>query len=208
MKKTWTLLTILCCALALSMGCDDKEKAADQAEQAAPEGTDQAGSAEQTADEGDEAAEQEGEEIEGQWVESSTYNLKFRVPEDWNVVLDEQGASATDSDGTTTVLLVGTKSQGLTTAMLNEMRADLKFKDLEIEKTGPTIINGMSVFRGEGSAVAENPEMDQEIQFLGYTIKRSGDQMATLFIFSQAEMYEAKKELIQGIAQTLVEMSN
>lgn len=203
MRRIWSLLILLSCALLLNIGCDDKEQAAQPGEEA------EKTAAEEPADEPEESADEAEDELEGQWVESGTYNLKFRVPEDWEVVTDEEGVSATDSDGTTTVLLVGTQSQGLTTAMLNQMRPDLKFKDLEIEKTGPTIINGMSVFRGEGSAAIEDPEeeMDQEIQFLGYTIKRTGDQMATLFIFSQAEMYEAKKELIQGIAQTLVETS-
>lgn len=201
MKKRLIQCVILSCALWIGTGCDSRQENKEPAEasKTAPQ---------QAEGEGKEAAGQEEDEVEGQWVESSTYGLKFRVPEDWSVVIDEQGASATAPDGTTTVLLAGTKSQGLTTAMLNEIRADLKFRDLEIEKTGPAIINGMSVFRGQGSAVLEDPGMDQEIQFLGYTIKRRNDQLATLFIFSQAEMYEAQKEMIQGIAQTMVETSN
>lgn len=201
MKKLMIQCVVLSCALWMGAGCDSKKQDQPPAEAsktapAKPEAQAQ------------EAADKVEDEVDGQWVESTTYALKFRVPEDWSVVTDEQGASATAPDGTTTVLLAGTKSQGLTTSMLNEIRADLKFRDLEIEKTGPAIINGMSVFRGQGSAVLEDPGMDQEIQFLGYTIKRRNDQLATLFIFSQAEMYEAQKEMIHGIAQTLVETSN
>ena len=48
--------------------------------------------------------------------------------------------------------------------------------------------------------------MDQEIQFIAYNVK-IGKKAVTVMIFSEAEMYEAKKEIIDGIAQTLTKAS-
>ncbi len=212
MRKVLTSLIIVSLALLAGAGCKPKKKAADHkansatTQKAADKKADEKKADEKKADakKADEAKQDEA----GQWVESTTYGLKFRVPKDWKVVKDEQGVSATDPDGTTTVLLAGSKSQELAKSMLNDLRADLKFKDIKLEKTGPSTINGMPVFRGTGTGVLKKKDMDQEIQFLGYTIKRPNDQTATLFIFSEAEMYEAKKDEINGIAQTLVETSS
>lgn len=208
MKKALTILIALAIALAAGTGCKPKKK--DGEEQAKSEATEktEAKEADEKAEADKEAAKEEPADEAGQWVESSTYKLKFRVPDDWKVVKDEQGVSATDPDGAITVLLAGSKSQELAKSMLNDLRADLKFKDIKLEKTGPSTINGMPVFKGSGTGVLEKKDMDQEIQFLGYTIRREGDQTATLFIFAEAEMYEAKKDQIQGIANTLVETSS
>ncbi|AWV91071.1 hypothetical protein [Bradymonas sediminis] len=208
MKKIFSNLIALSCALVLISGCDSKKETAEPATEAAAE----KGAVEATDDsKAEEKAEGEGEAEEaeaGQWIEVPTYELKLRVPEDWVVKQDDQGVSASSPDDTTMLLLVGSKSEGLTSTMLNELRPDLKFKELEVEKVAPAIINGMAVSHGQGTAVLVKSDMDQEIQFLGYSIKRTGDQVATLFIFSQAEMYEAKKDEIQGIAQTLIETAN
>lgn len=208
MKKALTSLLVMSLIALAAVGCESKQQteeekpAAEETEEKA-EAADEAAEQEAAAKEEEEAAAEE--EQAGQWVESETYGLKFRVPEDWKVVKDDQGVSATDPEGSTTVLLAGSKSQELAKSMLNDMRADLQFKEIEVEKTGPTTINGMPVFRGTGTGVLEKEDMDQEIQFLGYTVKRDNDQTATLFIFSEAEMYEAKKDLIEGLAKTLVE---
>lgn len=204
MKKVLISLLASSLMLLVAAGCESEqaEAEADQAEteaSAEAEETDDEGAAE--ADEQDEEAEEEA----GQWVESTSYALKFRVPDDWEVVEGEEGVSATDADGEVTVLLAGSKSDRMAKTMLNDLRADLKFKDVEVQKTGPTTINGVPAFHGQGTAVLEKEEIDQEIQFLGYTIKRDGDDMATLFIFADAGMYEAKKDEITGIANTLVE---
>jgi hypothetical protein len=205
MKKVLMTLVVLSLALSAGFGCDAKNEGGEEpAKNEAAEGE------KAEAEEVEEAAQQEEEEDEaqvGQWAESSTYDLKFRVPEDWKVVSDEQGVSATDPEGTTTVLLAGSKSQELAKSMLNDMRAELEFEDIKIEKSGPTTINGMPAFHGTGTGVINKEEGAQEIQFLGYSVKREGDQNATLFIFSEAEMYEAKKDIIEGIANTLVETS-
>ncbi len=213
MKKVLTSLLVLSLVLLAGVGCESKKDGGEAAEGEASAEAEQAEEADKAkeaeegaAEEGDEEAAAE-EEQAGQWVESNTYGLKFRVPEDWKVVKDDQGVSATDAEGSTTVLLAGSKSQELAKSMLNDMRADLQFKDIKVEKTGPSTINGMPVFKGTGTGVLEKEDMDQEIQFLGYTIKREGDQTATLFIFSEAEMYEAKKDIIEGVANTLVETS-
>lgn len=208
MKKVWTSLLVLSLVLLAGAGCESKtDDGKEEAKTEAPAAADEAPKGEKAeevgeAEKGEAAAEAEEA---GQWVESDTYGLKFRVPEDWKVVEDDQGVSATDPEGSTTVLLAGSKSQELAKSMLNDMRADLQFKDIKVEKTGPSTINGMPVFKGTGTGVLEKEDMDQEIQFLGYTIKREGDQTATLFIFSEAEMYEAKKDMIDGVAKTLVE---
>jgi hypothetical protein len=208
MKKVLTSLLVLSLVLLAGVGCESKtdggeEKA--ETETAAKADEAKEGEEAEKADEGAQEEEAAEEEQAGQWVESDTYGLKFRVPEDWKVVKDDEGVSATDPEGSTTVLLAGSKSQELAKSMLNDMRADLQFKDIKVEKTGPSTINGMPVFKGTGTGVLEKEDMDQEIQFLGYTIKREGDQTATLFIFSEAEMYEAKKDIIHGVANTLVE---
>jgi hypothetical protein len=213
MKNVLTSLLLLSFVAVAGFGCDSKTDGGEEA--AKSEASADAESAKQAEQEAnaEEAAQKEqadsGAEPEqaGQWAVSESYGLKFRVPEDWNVVADEQGVSATDPEGSTTVLLAGSKSQELAKSMLNELRAEVTFKDISVEKMGPSTINGMPVFRGTGTGVLDNDEGGQEIQFLGYTIKREGDQTATLFIFSEATMYEAKKDIIQGIAKTLVETS-
>lgn len=204
MKRILSNLVVLSCSLLLFAGCDSKEQTPQSpAEESAEQ------SAENAAPQGEQEEAAAEEEVEaGQWVEVPTYELKLRVPEDWEIKSDEEGASASSPDGTTTLLLAGSESEGLTTAILNQLRPDLKFKELEVEKIAPAIINGMAVSNGEGIAVLVKEDMDQEIQFLGYSIKRSGGKIATLFIFAEAEMYEAKKDEIRGIAQTLVETSN
>ncbi len=203
MKKVLTSLLVISLVLLGAVGC---EKAEDEPTE--PEATAEAEAEEEAQEEPaeEEPAEEEAEEG-GQWVEAEAYELKFRVPDDWKVVKDDEGVSATDPDGTTTVFLAGSESEQLARSMFNDLRSDLKFDEVEIEKTGPTTINGIPAFEGQGTAVLEKEEMDQEIQFLGYTIQQEGGGAATLFIFSEAEMYEAKKEQIHGIAQTLVETS-
>jgi hypothetical protein len=209
MKKVLISLLASSLMLLLVTGCESEQTDADQAETEASAEAEEAEEADQDdsaeADEQDEEADQEEA---GQWVESSSYELKFRVPDDWEVVEGEEGVSATDAEGAVTVLLAGSKSDRMAKSMLNELRADLKFKDVEVEKTGPTTINGVPVFHGQGTAVLEKEEIDQEIQFVGYTIKRDSDEMATLFIFADAGMYEAKKDEISGIANTLVETAD
>jgi hypothetical protein len=69
-----------------------------------------------------------------------------------------------------------------------------------------TVINGLAGYLGSGSAVLVKEEGDQEIQFSAYSLK-VGKNAVSLMIFSEAEMYEAQKEMIDGIAQTLSKTS-
>ena len=210
---------LLTCCLALALlfgaGCDSKkqsdksdEKAeaektekADQKDQKDEASDDEAAKADQKAEDQEEAEEDPG----GQWVESKLYGLKFRVPDNWKVTKSEEGVSATDADGTTTVLLAGSESTNLGEQMLSDLSADVNFKEVNLEKSGLDTFNGIPGMRGSGTAVMEKKDMDQEIQFLAYSFKLE-DKTATMMIFSQAEMYEAKREMINGIADTVAKI--
>ena len=204
---------LLTCCIALLLltipGCkkDDKSDSKDK-EKATEEKT----SSEKSDDDSKEAdkeksakadKDESAQDAGGQWVESELYGLKFRIPEDWKVTQDDEGVSATDPEGTTTVLLAGSESDQLVNSTLNELRSDVSFKEVKLEKSGLTTINGIPGMKGTGTAVMEGEDMDEEIQYLAYSLKLD-DKTATMMIFSEATMYEAKKELIKGIAQTIV----
>ena len=206
MKTVLTSLLIVSLVLLAGVGCDSKKTDAKKSEAEAADQKKEEKADSKKEQEKQAAQKQPEADQAGQWVESELYGLKFRVPEAWEVVTDEEGASATDPEGTTTVLLAGSESQQLVQSTLNDLRSDLNFKEVKLEKSGLTTINGIPAVKGSGTAVMTKDDMDQEIQFLGYQLKL-GDKTATMLIFSQAEMYEAKKEMIQGIAKTLVETS-
>jgi hypothetical protein len=157
----------------------------------------------------------------GQWVKSPTYGVEFLAPDEWEIKLEEDGISATDSDESTTVVLVGSKSQGMIQDALNNVKRKVEFKDAKLQDTKDDVINGLPAQTVRGTAVLvnevpvapedgskpdpENPKtekMDQEIQFIAYNVQ-VGKGGVTMMIFSQAEMYEAKRETIEGIAKTL-----
>ncbi|MBA2664998.1 MAG: hypothetical protein H0U74_22110 [Bradymonadaceae bacterium] len=148
------------------------------------------------------ADEPEANSDEGsQWVTSKTYGVKFRVPEEWTVTTTDEGVSTTSPDGTTTVVLVGSESENMIQGALNDLKSKLEIKDVRFEKSGLTTVNGLAGSRGSGAAVVVQQDGDQEIQFIAYAL-RVGKHTVTLMIFSQAEMYEAQKDIIDGIAQT------
>ena len=171
------------------------QKPADQAAQKPADGADQA----KPGESGSVEAASEG----GQWVKSDLYGAKFRVPEDWNVSIEADGITATDSDETTTLILVGSESEGMIQSAINDVKAKVKIKDAKFEKSGQVVLNGMPGQNVMGTAVLTKEDgMDQEIQFIAYNVK-VGKKAVTMMIFSEAEMYEAKKEIIDGLAQTL-----
>ena len=207
---------LLTCCIALLLftatGCKKDDKSKSKADDKAnAEKTDDSKKSDETSEKSDESAKKKAEDKKaaedagGQWVESELYGLKFRVPEDWSVTQDEEGASATDPEGSTTVLLAGSESDELVNSTLNDLRSDVEFKEVKLQKSGLTTINGIPGMKGSGTAVMEKDDMDQEIQYLAYSLKLD-DKTATLMIFSEATMYEAKKELIKGIAQTVVKI--
>jgi hypothetical protein len=152
------------------------------------------------------AEEPKAEEEGGVWLTSPTYGVKFRVPDDWKSRSDENSVSANSPDGTTTVLLVGSESQNVIETALNDVQKKVQFKDVRINKTKMTVINGLAGYLGSGSAVLVKEDGDQEIQFSAYSLK-VGKNAVSLMIFSEAEMYEAQKEMIDGIAQTITKTS-
>lgn len=207
MKKLAVSAAVALLALALVTGCDKSNEATEAAQQRVAEldkATEQANEEKVQAEARAKAeAEAENEDSDSQWVKSSDYGVRFRVPADWKVVDAEGGVSATSPDGTTTAVLVGTESESMLESAINELKSKIELKDMKFEKGGLTTINGMPGTRGSGSAVLVEPDGDQEIQFIAYVL-RAGQHNITLMIFSQAEMYEAQKDIIDGIAQTLV----
>lgn len=143
----------------------------------------------------------------GKWITSTTYSAKFRVPEDWKIDITPDGITATDSDDTTTVVLVGSESEGMIQSAINDVKKKVVFKDAKFDKSGQVVLNGLPGQNVTGTAVITKEDgMDQEIQFIAYNVK-IGKKAVTVMIFSEAEMYEAKKEIIDGIAQTLTKAS-
>jgi hypothetical protein len=140
------------------------------------------------------------------WVMSDLYGVKFRVPSTWEVTIDAEGITAVDEDNTTTVILVGSDSAGMIQAAINDIKKKVAFKDAKFDKADTKVINGLAGQVMRGSAVIEkgNAEAnaDQEIQFLAYNLS-VGKKAVTMMIFSEAEMYEAKKEIIEGIGETI-----
>ena len=120
--------------------------------------------------------------------------------------IEKDGVSATDSDETTTVVLVGSESVGMVQAAIQDVQKKVKIEDAKIENTKQVVVNGFAGQNVRGTAVLKATEkdgIDQEIQFVAYNLRVNKDTVVTMMIFSEAEMYEAKKEIIEGLAQTL-----
>lgn len=143
----------------------------------------------------------------GKWVTSKLYPVKFRVPDDWKVVIEDDGISATDEDESTTVVLVGSESTGMIQNAINDLKKKVKFKDAKFDKSNQIVLNGLPGQNIFGTAVLsktakDGKPIDEEIQFIAYNLK-VGKKAVTMMIFSEATMYEAKKETILGLANTL-----
>lgn len=138
----------------------------------------------------------------GQWVESETYGVRFRVPQDWKVSSGEATMSATSPDETITVLLVGTQGDGVLSTALESIKKEVEFKDLKLEKDGQTVLNGLPGHHASGSAVLVQEEGDQGIQFMLNAVQ-AGDKGVALMVFAEAEMYEARREELIGLSKTL-----
>lgn len=198
-----TLAAALIVGGLFTTGCDDKdatnatettaETAAETTEEAQPETTAEADEAKEAPDDAEEG---------GNWVASETYGVRFRVPEEWEVAKDSESISATDADGTTTIVLIGSESEGAFEKAVKDVKEKVELKEVTVGTSEPTVLNGLAGFKGSGTGVFVKEDMDQEIQFIAYSL-RAGEKAITLMIFSEAEMFEAKKELILGIANTL-----
>ncbi|RDV36668.1 hypothetical protein DV096_18160 [Bradymonadaceae bacterium TMQ3] len=202
MRRSLRALSLAIILGTSSLACDSEP-----AEEAPAEASDQAPAADEAAEEGTETANETDEEnieelASGQWVQSDLYAVRFRVPGDWDVRRTAEAVSATAPDGSTTVLLAGSESDNTIQAAINDLKTEVEFKDINFDNSGLTTINGMPGTRGTGSAVIVEKDGDREIQFLGYAV-RVGTNNVTLMVFSDAAMYEAQKDVIDGIAQTL-----
>lgn len=203
MKEMFTrsLIVAILAGGLFATGCDDKKAESDDS--AATTATETTVEAETTAEEAETTAAAEDEAEDGtKWLDSDTYGVKFRVPENWEVVKDAESISATDADGSTTIVLIGTESEGAFEQAVKDMKKQVELKEVKVGTSEPTVLNGLAGFKGNGTGVLVKDDMDQEIQFIAYSL-RAGEKAVTLMIFSEAEMFEAKKELILGIANTL-----
>ena len=100
------------------------------------------------------------------------------------------------------MLLVGTEGEGVLSTALESIKSEVQFKELKLEKDKQTIINGMPGHSAEGSAVLVKEDGDQGIQFLMAAVQ-AGEKGVALMVFAEAEMYEARKEEVEGIPKTL-----
>ena len=195
---TWKTLAALLVVAVLALGCEKKET---------PKKTDDA-----EATKAEEPKVEEPKPVEDvpappeegtQWVESKAYGVKFKVPEDWKIKKNDDAVSVTSADDTITIVVVGSESTGVFESAMGSISQEVKFKEMKTEKSSVVVINGLAGFHGVGSAVLELESGDQGIQFLGYALKLAGDKGISLMVFAEAEMYEARKEEIEGIAKTI-----
>lgn len=207
------ILTALVLGTSLTVACKDEQKQVEPAQQPETPAVEQGEKVEEapaveapaTADSDKGGSVEEAAEG-GKWVKSNPYQVKFRVPEDWEVTIEDDGLSATDSDETTTVVLIGSESQGTVQAAVADVQKKVKIKDAKLQDSADTVLNGFPAQSVTGTAVLTKGEgeavMDQEIQFIAYNV-RVPKGVVTMMIFSDATMYEAKKETIDGLAKTL-----
>ena len=144
----------------------------------------------------------------GQTVGVEAYNVVFTVPEDWKVVRDVSSATATSADGTITAMVVGTESNNMVQIALDNIKEKVQFEDVNLLKSGATVVNGLPGYTAKGTATLVQKSGDkQEIQFLMNSVKVE-QKAAALLVFAQAEMYEARKEEIDGMLKTLKKGAN
>ena len=65
------------------------------------------------------------------------------VPEGWKVSKGPTGITANSPDNGIQFLVAGSKSQDVLEAALRDLKANVTFKDVKIEKQGATVINGL-----------------------------------------------------------------
>ena len=207
MKRLIALLMCALLAAGLAVGCDDDAGDADEAveEQQAPD--DDGEVVEEEAAAGEEIIDGDRAEFElegSQWLESDLYGIKVRIPDDWETSETAELVSANDPAGSTTAIIGGSESDQTLQDAIDNLKEDLEFSDVELEESRPTSLGGFPGHQGRGSGVlVREDDIDEEIQFLGYALRVDDDKNATLMIFSEATMYEAKRDVIDGIANTI-----
>lgn len=138
----------------------------------------------------------------GQWVTMDSYGIRFRVPSDWKVKKTAEAASVNSPDGMISVFLLGTNSENMIQSTLENLKKEVVFEEVKMTTSGATVINGMPGYSAEGTAVHVHGDNKDEIQFIIKAVKM-GDKAASLLVFADAAMYEAKKEEITGLVNTL-----
>lgn len=208
--KRLTWVVIACFTLALfAVGCDD-DPAEEQEETAEVEQQDQDDPQQDQPDDQGEVVQQDDETpeaLEGtQWLKADTYSVKVQVPEDWEITEHEDIVTADDTYASTTVVIGGSGADDTLQDAIDELKDELHFRDLEVESADPTTLGGLPAQEGIGTAVLIEEDLDTEIQLIGYALNLGDDNNVLLVIFSEATMYEAKRDIIDGIAQTITRM--
>lgn len=139
----------------------------------------------------------------GQVVKSELYNVKFTVPKDWKVDKSPTGVSTSSPDSKILMILAGSESQDLAEAALNDLKKNLTFKDVKIDKQGTTTLNGLIGLRGEGSATLINEDKTEEpIHFVAFSSKVD-DKAITVLLFAAKAQYDSQMDLVEGILNTM-----
>jgi hypothetical protein len=226
MKRLFSCL-VLSLVVSLATACDDKsaktpETGSDKAATKTDEGgadkkaeadkkADDKGAADKKAD-GEKAADkgtpaedkplskEDGEG--GQIIESELYNVKFTVPKAWKVSKGPTGITVTSEDGGIQMLVAGSKSQDVLEAVLRDLKDNVTFKDVNIEKQGTTAINGLIGLRGEGAAKLVEGEKESAIKFVAF-LSKVDQKSVTALVFTSPERYTKDLELIEGVLGTL-----
>lgn len=209
MKQVISIVVSIFVLAAFAVGCDEEPA----------EHSDEQQAVEQQGETGDEAVvddirpadgevvedQDDAFELEGaQWLEAQDYGIKVQVPDTWELAKAEEVVSANSDDDSTTVVIGGSDADETLQAAIDNLKDELSFTDVDIETSDPTTLGGYPAHEGIGSAVlVREDDIDEEIQFLGYAINTGNDENVVLMIFSEATMYEAKRDTIDGIAQTV-----
>ncbi len=139
----------------------------------------------------------------GQVIENDTYKLKFTLPKDWVVTKSDTAVTAESADKGIFAIVAGSKSQDVAQASLANLKSNLSFKDLNIEKQGTATFGGLVGLRGEGDAtLVKEDKSEQNIHFVAFSSKVD-EQAVTVVIFSSKERYAKDIDIIEGILETL-----
>ena len=241
MKRALMILSLLLVVAAGTVACDpsdggkgggatadkaddkggDKaaEKPADKGGEKAAEKPAEKGGDEGAAKGGDEGAEKgdgeaPAEEKDGGLeVKSELYKIKFVVPEGWKVNKGPTGISVVAPDNGLAMLVAGSKSQDVLEAALRDLKSNVSFKDVKIEKQGATVINGLAGIRGEGDVTLiqkegegeEAKEKESPVHFLAFLAKVDDNSLTTV-IYAEKSAYDSNVAVVEAILETFDKM--
>lgn len=217
MKWFIPALMALFVSTAFAVGCDEEDPADEADEEAVAQQDDEAAEDDdghvvddiqpggQDGEVVDDEDEPQLDTLGGvQWLENDHYGVKVQIPEDWEISASDDVVSATDSTDSTTAIIGGSDADETLQNAIDNLKEEIEFSDVEVETSDPRTLGGFPAHEGVGSALmVREDDIDKEIQFLGYAINIGDDQNVVLMIFSEAGMYEAKRDTINGIANTI-----